>query len=126
MRIVTYPGLPHVRVEFEPSKVVLNILAPGVGFEPTRPRKATGFLCLGLKACALSTQPTGCKTHVSYIIPARLRSRRLLRQMLLGLLLHKIFVLGNCLFGLLNESLSSLEIWLILRLFEAIEHSPIF
>ena len=38
------------------------MLAPGMGFEPMRPRKATGFPALGLKACALSTQPSGCKT----------------------------------------------------------------
>lgn len=29
MRIVTHPGLPHVRVEFEPSKVVLDHFGAG-------------------------------------------------------------------------------------------------
>jgi hypothetical protein len=54
-----------------------NVVAPGEGFEPARPRRATGLLAvcaicadavrLSLKACALSTLPTGCESCVSFL-----------------------------------------------------------
>jgi hypothetical protein len=60
--------LAELQAKSNPNHVSLNgvLLAPGVGLEPARPRRATGLLTrkthiilfLRLKACALSTLPS--------------------------------------------------------------------